>query len=144
VTGDRPSISVPLDAENAELLSPGAEVDVELPSGERLVATVASIGNAQAADDGSVSLPVTLTADGLEQLEGTPVVVDVTVVEAEAAVAVPAEALLALAEGGYAVEVPDASSATGTRLVAVDVGVFADGWVQITGDVSPGDRVVVP
>ena len=39
----------------------------------------------------------------------------------------PVEALLALAEGGYAVEVPDETSATGTRLVGVELGVFADG-----------------
>jgi peptidoglycan hydrolase-like protein with peptidoglycan-binding domain len=144
VTGEQPSISVSLDAEDVDLLSPGDEVDVELPSGDRLPATVESIGSAQAAQDGSVTLPVTLTADGLAQLEGIPVEIEVAVVEAEGALAVPADALLALAEGGYAVELPDGSSPTGTRLVAVDVGVFADGWVQITGDVSPGDQVVVP
>jgi len=57
---------------------------------------------------------------------------------------VPAEALLALAEGGYAVEVPDSSTLSGTRLEKVKIGEFADGWVQVTGDVKAGDQVVVP
>ena len=32
----------------------------------------------------------------------------------------------------------------GTELVAVELGAFADGWVQVTGDVAEGDDVVVP
>ena len=56
--------------------------------------------------------------------------------------AVPVDALLALAEGGYAVERPVAGG--GTELVAVEVGAFADGWVQVTGDLAEGDDVVVP
>ena len=54
----------------------------------------------------------------------------------------PVEALLALAEGGYAVEVDDGGAAT--HLVGVELGVFADGWVEVTGDVEAGDQVVVP
>ncbi len=56
-------------------------------------------------------------------------------------VAVPVEALLALAEGGYAVEVQDGN---GTRLIAVEAGFYADGLIEVTGDVAPGDMVVVP
>ena len=56
--------------------------------------------------------------------------------------AVPVEALLALAEGGYAVEVSDGDGTT--HLVGVELGVFADGLVEITGDVEAGDQVVVP
>ena len=67
-----------------------------------------------------------------------------TILSVAGAKAVPAEALLALAEGGYAVQVPDTSVAGGLRLVGVDVGAFDDGFVQITGDVKVGDKVVVP
>ena len=28
--------------------------------------------------------------------------------------------------------------------VAVEIGEFADGWVEVTGDLSAGDTVVVP
>ena len=55
--------------------------------------------------------------------------------------AVPVSALLALAEGGYAVELDGPS---GTRLVAVEPGFFADGMVEVEGAIEPGDRVVVP
>jgi len=57
--------------------------------------------------------------------------------------AVPVSALVALAEGGYAVEV-DAGNGT-TRLVAVEPGFYADGLVEIESDgLSIGDMVVVP
>jgi membrane fusion protein, multidrug efflux system len=56
--------------------------------------------------------------------------------------AVPVTALLALASGGYAVEVPEGE---GTRLVAVEVGLAADGWVGVSGDgLRTGTTVVVP
>jgi hypothetical protein len=52
-------------------------------------------------------------------------------------------ALLALAEGGYALEV--AGDGDATRLVAVEVGTHADGWVGVAGDgIEPGVEVVVP
>ena len=62
-------------------------------------------------------------------------------VQAEDALSVPVEALLALAEGGYALERPDGS------LVGVETGAFADGYVAVTptsGDLAEGDEVVVP
>ena len=60
----------------------------------------------------------------------------------EDVIAVPVAALLALAEGGYAVEVDAGGGAT--RLVAVEPGFFADGLVEVSGGLEPGDRVVVP
>jgi hypothetical protein len=58
---------------------------------------------------------------------------------------VPVNALLALASGGYAVEVvaPDGVH----HLVAVQLGLFDDtaGLVQVTGSgLAAGQRVVVP
>jgi multidrug efflux pump subunit AcrA (membrane-fusion protein) len=92
---------------------------------------------------GESTLPVTLTLSDAPQLaDGTPVNVNVKVAAADNVLAVPAEALLALAEGGYAVEVADSSGAT--HLVGVTVGVFADGMVEIEGDIEAGARVVVP
>jgi hypothetical protein len=57
---------------------------------------------------------------------------------------IPVNALLALAGGGYAVETVDARGVH--HLVAVTTGLFddADGLVQVSGALSPGDRVVVP
>jgi hypothetical protein len=58
---------------------------------------------------------------------------------------VPVDALLAQADGGYAMEVVDAHGAH--RLVSVTLGLFddADGLVQVTGNgVAAGQRIVVP
>jgi hypothetical protein len=59
--------------------------------------------------------------------------------------AVPVNALVALAGGGYAVEEVDASGVH--KLVAVSVGLFDDaaGMVQVSGSgLAAGQRVVVP
>lgn len=143
-----------LPAASAALLDVGDSVSIELPTGERRDGVVSAIGAPAAGDDGKATFPVTIDAAGLRAAEGLPVNVHVAVVAAADATVVPADALLALASGGYAVEVPigragssespGVEPATGTRLVPVDVGVFADGWVQITGDVAVGEQVVIP
>ena len=57
--------------------------------------------------------------------------------------AVPVNALLALAEGGYGVRVVDAAGPG--RIVRVTPGLFARGMVEITGDgLTEGTRVEVP
>ena len=60
------------------------------------------------------------------------------------ALVVPVGALLAQSSGGYAVEVAGAGNTR--RLVAVTAGIFddTDGLVQVTGALTPGERVVVP
>jgi hypothetical protein len=56
---------------------------------------------------------------------------------------VPVNALLAQTGGGYAVEV---TGPGGHHLVTVTSGLFDDaaGLVQVTGDLTPGQHVVVP
>ena len=54
----------------------------------------------------------------------------------------PVAALLALAEGGYGLEIIEGS---GSRIVAVETGLFADGRVEVSGDgVSQGATVGMP
>ena len=56
--------------------------------------------------------------------------------------AVPVSALVALLEGGYAVEVVDDDGSR--RYVAVETDLFDDGWVEVRGDgLSEGQSVVV-
>jgi multidrug efflux pump subunit AcrA (membrane-fusion protein) len=145
VTTTEQSVHVDLDTADADLLAVDDRVEVELPTGETTTGTVTEIDPATTDEaTGESSVPVTLTLDEAPQLaDGTPVDVNVEIAAAENVLAVPAEALLALSEGGYAVEVVDGTSAT-TRLVAVTVGVFADGMVEIEGDIKAGDEVVVP
>jgi hypothetical protein len=78
-------------------------------------------------------------AAGLDQ---APVDVQLVSVQAEDAIAVPVDALLALAEAGYAVERPDGS------LVGVQLTAVADGYVAVDvvggEELSEGDELVVP
>jgi peptidoglycan hydrolase-like protein with peptidoglycan-binding domain len=142
VSGTAQIVSVDLDVADASLVAAGDEVTVELPDGTTAAATVTSIGEASTGEDGATTLPVTITlAGGTDLPPGSPVDVLVTVVAAEDALSVPVEAVLALAEGGYAVEVRNGAA---TDLVGVDLGTFADGFVEITGDVAEGAEVVVP
>lgn len=104
------------------------------------IATVATVpeDGGEATFESIVELDDPSLAGGIDD---APVTVAVITDRVDQVTAVPVEALVALAEGGYAVEVEDGSA---TRLVRVDPGFYADGLVQITGEVTPGDRVVVP
>jgi hypothetical protein len=68
--------------------------------------------------------------------------VDFTTERKPDVLAVPVTALLALAGGGYAVEVPQAGGTT--RLVSVQAGMYADGYVEVSGaGLTAGTAVVV-
>jgi hypothetical protein len=150
-------VTVDLDAARSNELEPGTSVGLTLPGGVETTGTVATIG-AEAESDGQdqegplapgsggPTVPVTVTLDDPQAApDFDSGAVDVAIERAreEGATAVPVTALLALAEGGYALEVP--AGGTGTRLVAVDVGTYADGWVGVDGDgIEPGVEVVVP
>jgi hypothetical protein len=78
-------------------------------------------------------------------LDQAPVTVSITTASVKAAMVIPVDALLALAGGGYAVEV--VSSVGLQSLVPVTLGLFddANGLVAVTGSgLAVGQRVVVP
>jgi peptidoglycan hydrolase-like protein with peptidoglycan-binding domain len=146
-TGTTRTVSVDLDVAKEGLVQPGIAATVTLPSGATVDGTVASIGTVATAgaNGGNSTLPVSVTVadqSKLGSLDGAPV--DVTLVSAQArnVLSVPVAALVALAEGGYGVQVIDGSS---TRYVAVQTGMFANGRVEITGDgIAAGTVVGVP
>jgi peptidoglycan hydrolase-like protein with peptidoglycan-binding domain len=76
------------------------------------------------------------------ELNSAPVTVTITAGRAANALTVPVDALLAQT-GGYAVEV---TGPGGHHLVKVTPGLFDDaaGLVQVTGDLTTGQHVVVP
>jgi len=118
-------------------------IEVEMADGTRYGATVESITAKQSQDAlGEQQYRVRLALSTGPSQEPGEVTVEVIDLLAEGALAVPVQALVALVEGGYAVEVVQADGATELR--AVEVGEFADGWVAVTGDIAEGDRVVVP
>jgi multidrug efflux pump subunit AcrA (membrane-fusion protein) len=76
-------------------------------------------------------------------LNQAPVTVTITESSVTDVLVVPVDALLAEPHGQYAVEV---TTGHGHRLVTVTPGLFDDaaGLVQVTGNLAPGQRVVVP
>jgi peptidoglycan hydrolase-like protein with peptidoglycan-binding domain len=144
VTSTEQLVDVDLEASKRTLVEVGDSVEVELPSGESASATITSVGSvAQPGQNGGApTIPLTVQlvdsskATGLDQ---APVTVRITTTAVTDVLAVPVQALLALAEGGYAVE---KQTPTGNRLVGVEIGASADGWVQVTGDIDEGDTVV--
>lgn len=148
VTSVTPVVSIDLDADEAGLLEAGDTVTVELADGTEVPATVTDVGEAETDEQGSTTIPVEVSIDDAAIAEGlstgTPVDVLVGVTEAEGVLTVPVEALLAIADGGYAVEVKDSA---GTHLAGVEIGTFADGRVEVSGtteELAEGTEVVVP
>jgi peptidoglycan hydrolase-like protein with peptidoglycan-binding domain len=144
VTGAQQVVTLDVSLDKVELLAQGAAVEVELPDDSRVAGTVAAIGRAatvkQEGASATIEVGVSLRSP-VESLDAAPVDVVVTTPKATGVLVVPIRALVALAEGGYAVE--KISGAT-TQLVAVEPGEFGDGIVAITGDgLAEGDTVVV-
>ena len=99
----------------------------------------ASAGGGQATVQMTVRL-VRLAAAG--HLDQAPVTVSIVSAQARDVLAVPVSALVALAGGGYAVEVVRGS---GGYLVAVQTGLFSQTLVQVSGPgLIAGQRVEVP
>jgi peptidoglycan hydrolase-like protein with peptidoglycan-binding domain len=146
-TGTTRTVKVDLDVAKQGLVKAGIAATVTLPSGTSVAGTVASVGTVATAgtNGGGATVPVTVTiADQskLGSLDGAPV--DVTLVSAQAkdVLSVPVSALVALAEGGYGVQVVTGSS---SRYVAVKTGMFAGGRVEVSGDgITAGTVVGVP
>lgn len=140
-------VTAQLPVDDADLLAEGDSVEVELPDGTTVAGVVTEISTIARADQasGDTVLDVTIALAAFEselELSAAPVEINVVSSVAEDVLAAPVSALLALAEGGYALEVinPDGR----TRLVAVETGEYADSWVEVSGDgLSEGMEVVV-
>ena len=146
VSGTEREIVVQLEIDQRELVAEGASAVIILPDDVETPGTITSISNVAIADPqtGRQTVEMTIAFDNPAAAAGfEQAAVDVEVVSEQVlnALLVPVEAVLALAEGGYAVEVVGADS---SRLVAVELGKFAAGRVEITGDVQEGDLVAIP
>jgi hypothetical protein len=162
-TSTRHVVAISLDASQQAEVKTGDKVTVTLPDGRTTPGTVSWVGQVATSSGGSgdnggsdstATIPVTVTLTHpavAGTLDQAPVTVGVTTGSVKNALAVPVGALLAQvnaegeAGGGYAVEVVGAGNTR--HLVPVRVGpVFddADGLVQVSGALRPGQRVVVP
>jgi hypothetical protein len=156
-----PEVTIALDAAQQTEVRAGQHVSITLPDGAITPGVVSSVGTVAIApssgssgDSGSsgssagtptVTVEVALSnPKAAGRLDQAPVVVTITTGSVSSALVVPVDALLAQANGGYAVEV---ISGRAHHLVAVSPGVFDDaaGLVQVTGSgLADGQHIVVP
>jgi hypothetical protein len=161
-----PVVTMDLDASLQTEVAAGDKVSITLPDGAVTPGVISQVsiassasssssssGNSPANGQGSggsgsgaptitvlVSLVSPKAAGNLNQ---APVEVTITTGAVSNVLIVPVDALLARPGGSYAVEV---TGPGGHHLVTVTPGLFDDagGTVQVTGNLTPGQRVVVP
>jgi hypothetical protein len=158
-----PVVTIDLDASLQSDVAVGGKVSVTLPDETATPGVISQIsnvasspssggGSSSGSDSGSGESPGSATVTVLVSLSNpaaaghlnqAPVEVTITTGSAANALIVPVDALLAEAGGNFAVEV---TGPGGRHLVTVTPGLFDDaaGTVQVTGSLSPGQRVVVP
>ena len=153
-TSDRQVVTIPLDVSQQSEVKAGDAVTVTLPDGTTTPGVVSSVGTVATAAPGqqgqgattTIAVQVRLTdPKAAGSLDQAPVTVNITTGSSPGPVlAVPVTALVAQASGGYVVEVVGPGSTR--RWVPVQAGpVFddTDGLVQVTGALTPGQRIVV-
>jgi len=165
-TSTAPVVTAQLPVAQEYLVRSGQQVTVTLPDGVTTTpGTVAAVSSVATAPSGSgqdsgsqpspgsgrgqesvamtVQLNRPLAAGGFDQ---APVSVSIVAAHVSAVLAVPVSALVALAGGGYAVEVVHGAGTAVTRqLVAVQTGMFSSTLVQVSGaGIAAGQRVEVP
>lgn len=117
----------------------GASVTVAWSDGGRTAAHVVATGRDVV--DGRVTLTVGFDVEVPGRTSGTPVTVVRTAAQRDSALTVPVAAVVADGAGRPVVVVLDGAV---RRQVSVAVGVVADGWVEVSGGLVAGDRVVLP
>lgn len=151
-TGTRKAVTLRLPADDHAWAAPGTPVTVTLPGGVAVTGKIEKVGTEASAEEGSqnqgpggatVAVTVSIADQGkLGDLTKTPVEVRYVAQERKDVLTVPVAALLALAEGGYGLELVDAG---GTRTVAVEIGLIAGGRVEVRGaEVAEGQTVGMP
>jgi hypothetical protein len=148
-TGTARLVTVLLDVSDERLAKLSATVSVTLPDGTRVNGTVQQVSTViepggQNTDSKTQIETIVSLADPKagEGLDAAAVDVEFTADERKDVLSVPVAALVALAEGGYGVEVVDGTT---SRFVRVETGLFADGWVEVSGeDISEGTTVGMP
>jgi hypothetical protein len=160
VSSTVPQVTIQLSAAQQSSVKVGDQVTINLPnerSAEGVVSAVGAVakappkggegGGGEGGEEGGPTIEVDVTPsdpDAIGHLDEAPVTVAITTASVSNALTVPVDALLALAGGGYALEVVEGRA---HRLEAVSLGLFddAEGLVQVSGrEVAAGQRVVVP
>jgi hypothetical protein len=149
-TSDRHVVTIALDVSQQGEVEAGDKVTVTLPDGKTTPGAVSSVGRvattSQSGGNTTTTIPVQValtdprTAGTLDQ---APVTVNITTQSVRNVLVVPVTALLARSPGGYVVEIVGPGNTR--QYVPVTPGIFDDNsnTVQVTGALTPGQRVVV-
>jgi peptidoglycan hydrolase-like protein with peptidoglycan-binding domain len=149
-TGTARLVTAELELSDQTLVTEGARVSVTLPDGTRVAGKVDEVDTViEPAADQNTEPETKLEAvislvdqSAARDLMAAAVDVAFTASERKDVLTVPVTALVALAEGGYGVEVVESS---GTRYVPVSTGLFSGGRVEVEGvGIDEGTRVGVP
>ena len=151
ITGTTKVVTVMVDASDSGTITGDEPVTVTLPTNATVPGRVSEIGTSVQGSDATESGPNALPKltvlvslsnsgryrDAVRKLDAAAVQVEFVTETHKDVLAVPVGALLALREGGYAVQVQNGD------LVAVKLGLFANGLVEISGaGITEGIRVV--
>ena len=144
-------VTIELDAAQQGQVKVGDPVTITLPDNQTTPGRISHVSTV-ASSSGSGGGAPTIEVDAVPtdpaatgSLDQAPVNVSITTASVSDALVVPVDALLALAGGGYAIEVVGPGGVH--HLVAVSTGLFddADGLVQVMGNgLAAGQRIVVP
>jgi hypothetical protein len=170
-TSTTPVVTIQLDPALQSEVKDGAPVSVTLPDGRTTPGVVTQVGRVATSSSsssssgdsggsqgspgsssnssaGGTAATITVLASlthpkAAGKLNQAAVTVTITTGSVSNALIVPVNALLAQTGGGYAVEV---TGPGGHHLVKVTPGMFDDaaGLVQVSGNLTPGQHVVVP
>ncbi|WP_374774459.1 peptidoglycan-binding protein [Streptomyces sp. NBC_01310] len=169
VTGTERIVRFRMDAAKAGAAKAGDQVTVRLPGGAGATGKIDSVGGAGGADgrgdaggagggggsgggggggaggDQKAQVEVAVTFDKPAEINApdqSPVTVGLTGETRKGVLSVPVNALLALAGGGFGVQVVEDGRA---REVKVELGMFGNGRVEVTGDaLKEGVQVGIP
>lgn len=150
----RRQVVVQLDAASQGGVHAGDRVSITMPSGRVTQGRVSSVGKVAtsgSSNPGEPEGPPTIEVQirplhpkATGSLDQAPVHVSITTASVRSALVVPVNSLLALAGGGYALEVAEGHT---HRLLGVSLGIFDDavGLVQVSGTgLRAGQQIVVP
>ncbi|WP_426508425.1 peptidoglycan-binding protein [Dactylosporangium sp. McL0621] len=147
-TGSTRLVTVQLDVTEQRLAAVGADATVKLPDDREVPGKISAIGAVATAsvqnNQTKVTVDVTVTVADQTRLgtyDAAPVRVTLVSQQRQDVLIVPVNALVALAEGGYGLQLVSGGT---TRTIAVKTGLFASGRVEVSGpDLAPGLTVGV-
>ncbi|WNF00140.1 peptidoglycan-binding protein [Streptomyces luomodiensis] len=148
VSSTRRQVTVQLNASQQTGVAVGDKVTITLPNGKTTAGEVSSVGKVAKQVEDKTTIEVQIkpkdpkATGGLDQAPVQVAIVSDTVKDV---LSVPVNALLALAGGGYAVEVVESGGKH--KLIAVRTGLFDDseGKVEVSGaGLAVGQKIAVP